>query len=444
MRFDVAIVGAGPAGLVLGRLLQNAGISSVILERRSREHVEKRVRAGVLEQGTVDLLSRIGVDQRLLHEGLRHEGVEWRFGGRAHRIPIAELTDGRAVTVYGQQELVKDLIAARVSAETPEPVVFDATDVSIHNLEMHELPRIRFMSAGEPREVVCDFIAGCDGFHGVCRQSVPAGAISSFEHTFPFAWLGILADVPPSTEEVIYCHHPRGFALHSMRSRTLSRLYVQCDPHDRIGDWSDDRVWTELHTRMSIGDDWTLAEGQILEKSITPMRSFVAEPMRYGRLFLAGDAAHVVPPTGAKGLNMAVADAATLGAALTAWYRTCSSSLLDAYSDTCLQRVWRVQEFTTRMTSLFHTSPDQDDFATRLQTMQLASICSSPSAAREFAESFVGLPLGTPLPATGVPLPTRPRRGREDRRPRTLRVVVGTSDSSSDLALAGSGASATA
>ncbi len=389
VRTQVTIVGAGPAGLVLGRLLEMAGIESVIVEARNREYVEQRVRAGVLEQGTVDLLGSMGVDARLRREGLVHHGLELRFGGRGHRIALSELTGGRAITIYGQQEVIKDLIAARV--ETGGPLHFEAADVELAAIDS-ERPTVTFRHLrGEEVRLESDFIAGCDGFHGVCRAAIPAGVLTSYEHEYPYAWLGILARVPPSSEELIYCHHDRGFALHSLRSPQLSRLYLQCDPHDRIEAWSDEQIWEELQTRLATDDAWSLHEGEVIEKGITPMRSFVIEPMQYGRLFLAGDAAHIVPPTGAKGLNLAVHDVKVLAEAITAWYDTGSEERLEAYSETCLRRVWRVQHFSTWMTSMVHRHPAANRFGQRIQRSQLDYVCRSTAAATTLAENYAGL-----------------------------------------------------
>jgi p-hydroxybenzoate 3-monooxygenase len=386
-RTQVGIVGAGPAGLVLGQLLHLAGIEAVVLEARDRGYVEQRVRAGVLEQGTVDLLNEMGVGERLEREGLVHHGVELRFDGVGHRIPFGELTDGRGITIYGQQEVVKDLIAARLDAGAE--LLFEVDDVSVHGLDS-EQPSIRFLHDGEQRELRCDVIAGCDGFHGVCRDSLPEGVLTVHERTYPFGWLGILARVAPSHEELIYCHHDRGFALHSMRSPEVTRLYLQCDPDEDIGNWPDERIWEELHLRFA-SDGWSLTEGPVIEKGITPMRSFVAAPMQHGRLYLAGDAVHIVPPTGAKGLNLAVADVRVLAAALVASFESGDDSLLRSYSDTCLRRVWRTQFFSWWMTSMFHRMPDdRDGFQARLQRAQLAYVCSSRAAATSLAESYVG------------------------------------------------------
>jgi p-hydroxybenzoate 3-monooxygenase len=389
MDTQVGIVGAGPAGLLLAHLLHLQGIESVVLEARSREYVEARVRAGVLEQTTVDLLGEAGVAERLHREGLVHRGLELRFDGRGHRIDFAELTGGRAITVYGQQEVVKDLIAARLGYGGD--LRFEVADVSLHDLES-ERPRIRFSHEGADHELRCDVVAGCDGFHGISRPTVPEGVLRVYEREYPFAWLGILAEVAPSSEELIYCHHDRGFALHSMRSPTLTRLYLQCAPDADIDDWPDERIWEELQTRFATADgDFELGQGPLVEKGITPMRSFVAEPLRYGRLFLAGDAAHIVPPTGAKGLNLAAADVRVLSEALGAWYAGGDESGLDAYSDTCLRRVWRVQHFSWWMTSMLHRFGGDDPFEPQLQRSQLHYVVSSRAAATTLAENYVGL-----------------------------------------------------
>jgi p-hydroxybenzoate 3-monooxygenase len=388
MDTQVAIVGAGPAGLLLAHLLALRGIESVVLEARDRAYVEARVRAGVLEQGTVDLLSEAGVADRLHEEGLVHHGLELRFDGQGHRIDLSELTGGRAITVYGQQEVVKDLIAARLDAGGE--LLFEVDDVTLHDLE-GETPMVRFRHEGSEHELRCAVVAGCDGFHGVCREAIPAGTLSVFEREYPFAWLGILAEVAPSSEELIYCYHERGFALHSMRSPRLTRLYLQCAPDEDVAEWPDERIWEELRTRLATDAPWTLGEGPIVEKGITPMRSFVVEPLRYGRLFLAGDAAHIVPPTGAKGLNLAVADVRVLSEALGCWFTDGDSAGLQAYSDTCLRRVWRVQHFSWWMTSMLHRFPGDDPFDERLQRSQLRYVCSSRAAATTLAENYVGL-----------------------------------------------------
>lgn len=387
-RTQVGIVGAGPAGLVLAHLLAREGVESVVLEARSREYVEGRVRAGVLEQGTVDLVCELGVGERLRREGLVHHGIELRVDGRGHRIGFEELTGGRTITIYGQQELVKDLIGARVAAGAP--LLFEVGDVRVEGLDADH-PVIRFTHEGEARELRCDAVAGCDGFHGVTRTTVPDGVLRLHEHEYPFAWLGILAAVPPSTEELIYATGDRGFALHSLRSPELSRLYVQCPAEDEVAAWPDPRIWEELHRRLARDDGWSLREGPILEKGIAPLRSFVAEPMRYRRLFLAGDAVHIVPATGAKGLNLAVADVRVLAEALADWLRSGSEVLLDAYSDTCLRRVWRTQHFSWWMTWMLHRFPDDDGFIRGLRRAQLEYVCSSEAAAKTLAENYVGI-----------------------------------------------------
>jgi p-hydroxybenzoate 3-monooxygenase len=379
-RTQVGIVGAGPAGLVLGRLLDLAGIENVILEARSREYVEHRIRAGVLEHDTAELLDELGVGERMHAEGLVHEGIELRFGGVGHRIDFDALT-GRHVVLYGQTEVVKDLIAAR---ETP--LRFESAAVALHDVD--GAPRITYTHEGSERELRCDAIAGCDGFHGVSRPAIPG--LTTWEREYPFGWLGILAEVAPSTDELIYAHSERGFALHSMRSPQLSRLYIQCDPADDIANWPDARIWEELHARLAL-DGWTLQEGPIADKGITPMRSFVAEPMRHGMLFLAGDAAHIVPPTGAKGLNLAVADVRLLAEALIAHFGG-DSSRLDTYSQDALWRVWRAEHFSWWMTSMLHRFPERDAFGERLQLSQLQYTCRSTAAATSLAENYVGLP----------------------------------------------------
>ncbi|MFN8579592.1 MAG: 4-hydroxybenzoate 3-monooxygenase [Gemmatimonadaceae bacterium] len=385
---SVLIVGAGPAGLVLAHLLHQHGIETLVLERHSREYVERRLRAGVLEQNTVDLLIATGVGDRLQREGLVHHGISLQFLGARHRIPLSELTGGRAITVYGQHEVVKDLIAARVAAGLP--IVFDAEVSTLERLDS-DRPIVRYSVNNESREVTADFVAGCDGFHGTCRSSIPDGALRYHEKSYPFAWLGILAASPPATHEVLYAFHERGFALNSMRSTQISRLYVQCDPQDTLDAWPDDRVWSELRARLATNDGWLPNEGPVLEKGITTMRSFVAEPMHWGRLYLAGDAAHVVPPTGAKGMNLAVADARALADALSAWYRTHDDASLRGYSDFCLRRVWRAEHFSWWMTSMLHRF-DDDPFQQRLQLSQLRYVCSSRAAATSLAENYVGLP----------------------------------------------------
>jgi p-hydroxybenzoate 3-monooxygenase len=389
MRTQVGIVGAGPAGLLLAQLLHLQGIETVILERRSREYVEGRIRAGVLEQGTVDLLDAAQVGERMHEVGLVHDGIELSFRGRRHRIDFKALT-GKAVTIYGQTEVTKDLIAARLAAGGQ--IVFEAADVSIHDFD-GEKPRIRFRKNGRARELRCDFIGGCDGFHGVCRASLPQDALRIHERTYPFAWLGILAETPPVSPELIYCHHERGFALFSMRSPTLSRLYVQCAPDEELSEWPDARIWDELRLRLGGDGAAALQPAPALEKSVTPMRSFVAQPMRFGRLFLAGDAAHIVPPTGAKGLNLAAADVGVLARALSEFYAFGRTDLIEAYSDTCLRRVWKAQRFSWWMTSMLHRFPGRNPFEDQLQLAELDYVVSSRAASTALAENYVGLPL---------------------------------------------------
>ena len=372
---------------MLAQLLHQEGIDSVVLEDRSREYVEQRIRAGVLEQGTVDLLNEMGVGDRLRREGLVHEGIEIQFAGGRHRIDFASLTGGRRITVYGQQEVVKDLIAARLA--TGRPLLFEVSDVSVDGFES-ESPVIRFRHDEDDVELACDFIAGCDGFHGVSRDSIPGGALTAFEREYPFAWLGILAAAPPSNEELIYAYHERGFALHSMRSPTITRLYLQVRSDERVEDWPDERIWDELERRLGL-EGWTLNTGEILEKGVAGMRSFVVEPMQYGRLFLAGDAAHIVPATGAKGLNLAVADVRLLATAIAASYRSGDGSLLERYSADALRRVWRAEHFSWFMTSMLHRLEGSDEFDVKLQLAQLAYVCSSEKAAASLAENYVGL-----------------------------------------------------
>jgi p-hydroxybenzoate 3-monooxygenase len=372
---------------VLAQLLHLEGIDSVVLEDRSREYVEQRIRAGVLEQGTVDLLGEIGVGERLQREGLVHDGIELQFAGERHRIDFPSLTGGRRITVYGQQEVVKDLIAARLA--TSRPLLFEVADVVVHGSES-ESPVIGFRHEGTDVELACDFIAGCDGFHGVCRDSIPAGVLTPFDRVYSFAWLGILAAAPPSNEELIYANHERGFALHSMRSPALTRLYLQVRPDEDLAEWPDDRIWEELERRLGL-EGWTLNTGEILEKGITGLRSFVVEPMQHGRLFLAGDAAHIVPATGAKGLNLAVADVRLLADALAVWYRDGGGSLLERYSSDALRRVWRAEHFSWFMTSMLHRLEGVDAFDIKLQLAQLAYVCSSEKAAASLAENYVGL-----------------------------------------------------
>lgn len=388
MRTQVGIVGAGPAGLVLSQLLHQQGIHSVVIEARTRQHCEQRVRAGVLEQGTVDLMKEMNVGDRMTREGLIHDGVEIRFKRRGHRIDFKELT-GRSITIYAQQEVVKDLIDAR--REAGGEILFEIEDGSVHDFDS-AAPKIRFHDHGEPSEILCDFVAGCDGFHGVCRPTIAAD-LTQYERVFPFAWLGILAAARPSSEELIYCHHERGFALHSMRTPEITRLYLQCAPDEDLADWSDERIWEELQRRLSTLDGKRLNEGPILQKGITGMRSFVVEPMQRGRLFLAGDAAHIVPPTGAKGLNLAIADVRLLAEAISEFYRSGATQLLQSYSERCLRRVWLVQRFSLWMTGLLHKFPESDTFDEHRQLADLDYLTSSRAAAQTFAENYVGLPM---------------------------------------------------
>ena len=391
MRTQVGIVGAGPAGLVLSHLLHLRGIDSIVLECRSREYVQERVRAGVLEQNTVDLLLATGVGERMQREGLVHHGIELRFNRQRHRIDFEALT-GKAITIYAQAEVVRDLIDARLAASGK--VYFEVDDVSVQNFTT-EHPSIRFRKNGVHEEIECDFIGGCDGFHGICRPCIPEGVLTTFEREYPFGWLGILAQAPPSSDELIYAHHDRGFALLSMRTPQLSRLYLQCLPEEDIEEWPDDRIWEELQTRLA-AQDWTLTEGPIIQKGVTGMRSFVVEPMQCGRLFLAGDAAHIVPPTGAKGLNLAVTDVQVLVNAIAEFYASGSTGALDRYSQVCLQRVWKVQRFSWWMTSMLHKLPDQSSFDHRRQLAELEYLASSRAASQSLAENYVGLPLAQP------------------------------------------------
>jgi p-hydroxybenzoate 3-monooxygenase len=388
VRTQVAIVGAGPAGLLLSHLLHRRGIESVVLEARTRDYVEQRVRAGVLEQGTVDTLVGSGAGERLQREGLVHHGIELRFGGQGHRIAFEKLVPGRAITVYGQQEVVKDLIATRLAAGGQ--ILFGVEDVVPDGIDGQN-PEVSFTHQSERRTIQADFIAGCDGFHGVCRDVIPPGVLRFFDKEYPFGWLGVLAAVAPSSDELIYASNDRGFALHSMRSPEVSRFYLQVAAKEDIADWPDERIFTELRARLETVPGWTLSTGPVLEKGITAMRSFVTEPMQFGRLFLAGDAAHIVPPTGAKGLNLAAFDVTVLTRALTAWYTSGDASLLDGYSQACLRRVWRAQHFSWWMTTLLHTFDHYDAYDRRLQQSYLDYVCSSEAASTSLAENYVGL-----------------------------------------------------
>jgi len=390
-RTQVCIVGAGPAGLLLAHLLRLEGVESIVLETRTREEIEATIRAGVLEQGTVNILNETGVGERMMREGAVHHGIYLRFAGRSRRIDLAGLTGGRSIMVYAQHEVIKDLVKARQDAGAP--IEFGVKDVTLQDLDT-EAPKVRFRNAaGELCGLECDFVAGCDGFHGISRPTIPSRRRHEFARTYPFGWLGVLVEAPPSTEELIYAHHERGFALVSTRSPQIQRLYVQCEPEDRIEHWPDERVWEELRARLATLDGWQLKEGRIFQKGIVAMRSFVVEPMQYGRLYLAGDAAHIVPPTGAKGLNLAVADVRVLARALTAHYRDQRSDLLAQYSAVALRRVWRAEHFSWWMTSMLHRFHDDTPFQHRLQLAELDYVTSSKAKATTLAENYVGLPL---------------------------------------------------
>ncbi|TDC47379.1 4-hydroxybenzoate 3-monooxygenase [Actinomadura sp. KC345] len=402
-RTQVAVIGAGPAGLLLGRMLELAGVDAVVLEHRSRAHVEGRIRAGMLEHRTARLLEELGLDERMRRKAAVHHGFEMRFDRKRFQIPMAELTGGCTAVMYSQQEIVTDAIAARVASGLP--LEFDVGDVRLDGVDT-DGPTVRYRAAdGSERVLACDFIAGCDGFHGVSRSSIPDGVLTAYRHDYPFAWLGVLADVSPSTFELVYACHERGFALHSMRSSDVSRFYLQVAPDEDLGAWSDERIWAELRLRLGTDDGWTLAEGAVTQKSITAMRSFVVEPMQYGRLFLAGDAAHIVPPTAAKGLNLAAADVRLLADALCTWYESGDRSALDAYSDDALRGVWRAQQFSRSMTALLHHDP-ASPMEWRLQHAELQHVCTSEAAMKDFCENYVGLPpagrihRSTPLPDT--------------------------------------------
>ncbi|MFD7861953.1 4-hydroxybenzoate 3-monooxygenase [Streptomyces sp. NPDC059783] len=390
MHTTVGIVGAGPAGLLLARLLHRAGIDCVVLESRDRAYVERRQRAGILEQPTVDALREAGAAQGLDARGLVHDGIELRWGRRSHRIDFPSLTGGRRVWVYAQTEVVKDLVALQL--DDGPPLVFEATVTSVEGADT-DRPVVRYTHRGREERLDCAYVVGCDGFHGVTRAAIPESARGTYDRVYPYSWLGIMADVPPSCDELIYAHSPRGFALHSMRSPEVSRLYLQVPGGTDPADWSDTRIWDELDARFAVDGDWELRRGPITAKSVLPMRSSVTEPMRYGRVLLAGDAAHIVPPTGAKGLNLAVADVVVLARALERLHTTGSADLLDAYSATCLRRVWRAEHFSSFMTTTLHTAPDRSGFDTRLQHAQLDRIADSPHAAAELAQNYAGLPL---------------------------------------------------
>ncbi|GHD15085.1 4-hydroxybenzoate 3-monooxygenase [Streptomyces violarus] len=391
MRTTVGIIGAGPAGLLLARLLHNAGIDSVVLESRDRAYVERRQRAGILEQGTADVLRAAGAGERMDREGLRHDGIELRFDRRRHRVDFPALTGGRSVMVYAQTEVCKDLIALQL--QEGGPLLFEAEALAVEDAGT-DAPRVRFRHEGREDVLECEYVVGCDGFWGVARKAIPAELTQVFERTYPFGWLGILADVPPSHDELVYARHDRGFALLSMRSPSISRLYLQVPDGTDAGTWSDEEIWDELEHRFETADDWRLERGPITQKSVTPMRSYVHEPMRHGRLFLAGDAAHIVPPTGAKGLNLAVGDVVTFARALTHRKETGSAELLDTYSQTCLRRIWQAERFSYDMTTLLHRAPGATGFEDRLQLARLERIASSRAAETDLAEGYTGFSFG--------------------------------------------------
>lgn len=390
-RTQVGIVGAGPAGLFLAHLLHREGISSVILEHRSRAEIEGTIRAGVLEQWTVDLMNEMGLGGRMMREGHFHSGITLRFNRESHHIDMEGLTGGKRVTVYAQHEVIRDLVAARL--EDGGEIVFGVADVSFHGLD-GDTPSIAYRTAdGEPAELRCDYIAGCDGFHGPGRQAIPASVRTEYQKIYPFGWLGILTEAPPSHPELIYARHDRGFALLSTRSPEIQRLYIQCDPKDDIANWSDDRIWGELHARLETAGGWSLTEGAIFQKGIIAMRSFVCDPMQYGRLFIAGDAAHIVPPTGAKGLNLAVADVLYLSRALAGFYRQGRRDLLEGYTRKCLNRIWKAERFSWSMTTMLHRDDGEGAFEQRIRLAELDYLVHSRAASTALAENYVGLPV---------------------------------------------------
>jgi p-hydroxybenzoate 3-monooxygenase len=389
MRTQVGIVGAGPAGLMLSHLLHLARIDSVIVENRSREYVEGRIRAGVIEHWAADLLDATGVGGRMRREGLVHGGIHFSFGDELHHFDFRKLV-GKDITVYGQHELVKDLIAQRLA--DGGRILFEADHVGVHDFDTRS-PSIRFRHDGKEQDLACDFVGGCDGFHGVCRSSIPGNALTAYEREYPFGWLGIIAEANPVSEELIYCYHARGFALFSMRSPAIVRYYLQCAPDEDLGRWPDDKIWQELRLRLAPAKAAALKEGLILQKGVTAMRSFVAEPMQFGRLFLAGDAAHIVPPTGAKGMNLAIADVVRLSGAIAEFYRSGRTELLDGYSTACLRRVWKAQRFSWWMTQMLHRYNSENDFDMQRQLAELAYVTSSQAAATSLAENYVGLPI---------------------------------------------------
>ncbi len=389
MRTQVGIVGAGPAGLMLSHLLSRLGIDSIIIENRSRAYVEARIRAGVIENWAADLLVETGVGARMQREGLEHEGIEIALHGERRRIDFKRLT-GRGIMVYGQHEVVKDLIAARLAASGK--IEFEVSDTSVHDFDSKQ-PKIRFKKNGEAQEISCDFIAGCDGFHGVCRPSVPAGVITEYERVYPFGWLGILSESPPPSHELIYSYTDRGFGLYSMRSESISRLYLQCAPDEDLAKWTDEKIWQELKHRLGPDGEKILKTGKVLEKGVTAMRSFVIEPMQASRLFLTGDAAHIVPPTGAKGMNLAIADVLFFSRALAEFYKSGTTGLLDGYTKKCLSRIWKAQRFSWWMTSMLHLNPADNAFDRRRQFAELDYVTTSEAASKSLAENYVGLPI---------------------------------------------------
>ncbi len=391
MRTQVGIIGAGPAGLLLSHMLHQQGIESVILERRTREEIEGTIRAGVLEQVTVDMINELGLGDRMMREGFFHDGIELQFNGTRHRIDFQELT-GQKITIYAQHEVIKDLVAARLQAGGE--ILFNVDDVSLHDLES-SAPKIRFRRepGGELEELDCDFIAGCDGFHGPSRQAIPQDSRIEHHQIYPFGWLGILTETPPAAPELIYSNHERGFALLSTRSEELQRYYIQVDPKDDINNWSDDRIWTELKARTETKDGWQLQDGPITQKNIVAMRSFICEPMQYGRLFIAGDAAHTVPPTGAKGLNLAATDVQVLSRGLGEFYKSGATEMLDRYSEICVRRVWKAERFSWWMTTMLHRNPKHSTFEYGIQLAELDYVTSSRAASTSLAENYVGLPM---------------------------------------------------
>jgi len=389
-RTQVGIVGAGPAGLLLSHLLHLSGVDSVVLESRSRAEIEATLRAGVLEQGTVDLLRECGLGERMMREGFIHQGIELLFDGRRHRVDLAALTGGRAITIYPQHEVIRDLVRARV--DVGGHLLFEVRNVDVLDFDTTH-PKLRYESCGRSQELICEYVAGCDGFHGVCRESVAAAAKTEYARSYPFGWFGILVRAAPYAKELVYAHHDRGFSLVSTRSATVQRLYLQCDPTDRADDWPDERIWAELDARLSTRDGWTLPRGEIFQKGVIAMRSFVVEPMSYGTLHLAGDAAHIVPPTGAKGLNLAVADVHLLAAALAERYTTGKDDALDCYSAVALERVWAAEHFSWWMTAMLHRFSDDDPFGRRMQLAQLRRAIGSAALQTALAEQYVGAPL---------------------------------------------------